>query len=942
MNWKTDELNFKITYEMNKKNVFCIVFIALLSGINIVHAQNISVKDSVKSKPEEKEIRYSGVKMEGISGKNTISGSYDTDVNERVINDTELTYSGEWEFNRLLPRHIGYFCNTRSFAKQDGATANYRFSDCEGVVWYAKPVQNGARADVYIDHRLIKEIDCSQVNPEGVLFDSGPLERGEHQLTIVAKSGAVEIDRIVSKGKIENPVRIDCGNRSFIQYTAGFRITPASLDTPFSLAVAEEEDEEWEFYCKGPSIRCFGETGPNGGIMRLYVNDIQYKDIHFYSNKKASRQLLFELKNLPSDRFNRIKGVVVSKRGKITIESFTIADPACLMVEMNRLTDEEIAKMGRHETTASDPAGWKPVAMGATPPLNGVSLGDGIFRTIFDRNIAYLKDCLHKPHWVDAKDADRIWIDILMGSNEGRMLGGMGHSLRYKDIPEFHKAIDEIIEEIDRRQYANGNGYMMPYESSNYKISTETWPYIMRDEQKNYDRAMLTKGLLAAGLAGHEKSYRILRPFYNWYNNAKEYLPLMLLGSMGIQGSIAGPMVYHSPIGKPEDIQTNMKYYDMKWWLDMLAQGLPEAAWRFTLNRPHNYLLTSICALFDIYKATGEQRYLDACLGAWKIYSEYFQTPGGGISLCEHFECKPKSYKLSNIPNSVYETCGNVFWVDLNHRLLQLWPEKDIYAAHIEQSLYNIVFAAQAENGNIRYFNQMNHSKYPSFNYNTCCEIQATSIYGMLPQYIYSRADDGVYVNLFAASEYDFSVNNQQLKITMNTTFPYAQEVSLQISASSPVNTKIRIRIPHWVAGDVEMKINGKKAGKTVPGSYVTLERTWKDGDIVTWQLPMTWKAEKYRGETRMKDATRYAFSYGPILMALKGPLMQEALQGEDEPSIRLDMTPETLIKKIQRTDKSCEFTIEGAPGYSFTPYFSLQEGSFTCFPGLNKSPDTK
>ena len=37
----------------------------------------------------------------------------------------------------------------------------------------------------------------------------------------------------------------------------------------------------------------------------------------------------------------------------------------------------------------------------------------------------------------------------------------------------------------------------------------------------------------------------------------------MLLGSMGIQGSAAGPRVQSSPAGKPEDIITNMKYYDM-------------------------------------------------------------------------------------------------------------------------------------------------------------------------------------------------------------------------------------------------------------------------------------------------------------------------------------------------------------------------------------------
>ena len=711
-----------------KKKLLYAVLALLIQGAGAAYGQN---DDTVKNGQQDKEVSYAGIKMEqvGENGRSVTSGL--TNADERIINDTELTYSGKWEFNRLLPRNGGYFCNTRSYAQQEGAAASCFLTDCEGVRWYAKPVAAGATAAVYIDGRLVKTVDCSKPAADGLLYDSGQLTKGNHTLVIVAKSGAVEIDWLLCKGKLTAPVKIDAGNRSFVQYTAGFNLVPASLERSQSLAEATLSGEEWEFYAKGSTVRCYGETGPDGGVMQLYVNDKPYKVVSCCSKVARKHRLLFTIDRLAADRFNRIKGVVVSKGKRVALEGFVTDDPTCLMVEMNRQTDEELARMSRHEKTASDPAGWKPVKFEATAPVRDVKLEDGVFKTIFDRNIQYLDDCLHKPNWVDAKDQDRIWIDILMASNEGRMLGGMGHTLRFRDVPAFNKAVEDILEQIDRRQFANGNGYLMPYQSLNYRISTDTWPGIMRDEQKNYDRAMLTKGLLAAGLGGHERAYRLVRPFYDWFNNAKEYLPLMLLGSMGIQGSVAGPMVYHSPVGKPEDIQTNMKYYDMDWWLNDLAQGLPEAAWRFTLNRPHNYLLTSVCALFDIYKATGSKRYLDAALGAWSIYSGYFQIPGGGISLCEHFECRPKSHVLTNLPNNIYETCGSVFWIDLNHRFLQLWPTRERYASEIEKSLYNVVFAAQGENGCIRYFNQVNDAKYPAMRYNTCCEIQATALYGM-------------------------------------------------------------------------------------------------------------------------------------------------------------------------------------------------------------------
>ena len=914
-----------------KKKLLYAVLALLIQGAGAAYGQN---DDTVKNGQQDKEVSYAGIKMEqvGENGRSVTSGL--TNADERIINDTELTYSGKWEFNRLLPRNGGYFCNTRSYAQQEGAAASCFLTDCEGVRWYAKPVAAGATAAVYIDGRLVKTVDCSKPAADGLLYDSGQLTKGNHTLVIVAKSGAVEIDWLLCKGKLTAPVKIDAGNRSFVQYTAGFNLVPASLERSQSLAEATLSGEEWEFYAKGSTVRCYGETGPDGGVMQLYVNDKPYKVVSCCSKVARKHRLLFTIDHLAADRFNRIKGVVVSKGKRVALEGFVTDDPTCLMVEMNRQTDEELARMSRHEKTASDPAGWKPVKFEATAPVRDVKLEDGVFKTIFDRNIQYLDDCLHKPNWVDAKDQDRIWIDILMASNEGRMLGGMGHTLRFRDVPAFNKAVEDILEQIDHRQFANGNGYL----SLNYRISTDTWPGIMRDEQKNYDRAMLTKGLLAAGLGGHERAYRLVRPFYDWFNNAKEYLPLMLLGSMGIQGSVAGPMVYHSPVGKPEDIQTNMKYYDMDWWLNDLAQGLPEAAWRFTLNRPHNYLLTSVCALFDIYKATGSKRYLDAALGAWSIYSGYFQIPGGGISLCEHFECRPKSHVLTNLPNNIYETCGSVFWIDLNHRFLQLWPTRERYASEIEKSLYNVVFAAQGENGCIRYFNQVNDAKYPAMRYNTCCEIQATALYGMLPQYVYSLATDGVFVNLFSASDINFKVKEQPVKLMMKTQFPYSDLVALNVSVEKPMTMNVRLRVPEWAKDGIVFYVNGRKVKSGMPGSYVELDRTWKNNDEITWKLPMTWRYEKYIGATRIAGATRYAFFYGPMLMALRGPMMKDVQQAPNEPSVRFNISPDAFMKRIKPTDKPCEFTIEGMPDYRFTPYFSLQGGNFTCFPGLKQA----
>ena len=478
----------------------------------MAYGHNRTAGDTVTTEQRDGKVSYAGIKMEKVGKGDLTAANRMKDADERVINDTELTYSGKWGYNRLLPRSGGYFCNTRSSTQQNGAAATCFLDNCEGIRWYAKPAA-GAKAEVYIDGKVVKTVDCAKPAADGLLFDSGPLTRGDHKFVIVAKSGAVEIDWLLCKGQPVGDVRIDVGNRSFLQYTAGFNIIPADLQHEHSVAEAKLSGEEWELCAKGGKVRCYGETGPDGGTMQLYVNDKPYRTVNCHSKVPQKHRLLFTIDRLTADKFNRIKGVIVSKGKRIAIEHFVTEDPSCLMVEMNRQTDEELAQMARHAKTASDPAGWKPVKFGAEAPVRGVKLEDGVFKTVFDRNIRYLEDCLRKPNWVDAKDQDRIWIDMLMASNEGRMLGGMGHTLRFRDVPAFGKAVEDILEQIDRRQFANGNGYLMPYQSLNYKLSTDTWPGVMRDEQKNYDRAMLTKGMLAAGLGGHERGYRLLRPF---------------------------------------------------------------------------------------------------------------------------------------------------------------------------------------------------------------------------------------------------------------------------------------------------------------------------------------------------------------------------------------------------------------------------------------------
>jgi DUF1680 family protein len=201
---------------------------------------------------------------------------------------------------------------------------------------------------------------------------------------------------------------------------------------------------------------------------------------------------------------------------------------------------------------------------------------------------------------------------------------------------------------------------------------------------------------------------------------------------------------------------------------------------------------------------------------------------------------------------------------------------------------------------------------------NTCCEGQGTRIVGSLPEYIYSVADDGIYLNLFVSSSIEW---RQALRLEMKTEFPYSPNVCLRLNAAKPVRAKIRIRTPSWAAGAMEIKVNGAHAALGTPGRYVTLDRQWSQGDTATFILPMDFQFTQYTGVDRIEGRKRYALEYGPLLMAA----LDSAAAELEAPSIHelraaLEPVPERPLHfSAART--------------MWMPYFEVEAQSFSCFP---------
>lgn len=635
---------------------------------------------------------------------------------------------------------------------------------------------------------------------------------------------------------------------------------------------------------------------------------------------------------LPKFKFDLSKLEVLSG-GKDVAEGCRVSDSfqgklgATLLTRHPRPQGECVVTDNPGNVISSDQ--WKPVLYKAQAPLGGVRLQGGVLADAMNRNAEYLlksftvdemlrefRTRAGKPNPPGIRAPHKFWEEALAGSCAGRFLMGAGNSVRWMDHAELRARMNALVDGIE--ECRQPNGYIMAYPENT----------IFTSERAAYTRAWLTHGLIDAGYAGNEKAFGLLRGYYDWFD-VNPYLPeLLRRGGQGVQGMIANARMYFTPVGKPQDLQVIQRYFQENYWLEQLAARQPEAIWRYPYDHPHNYLITSLEPYLDQYRATGRQLYLDAALGGWELYHDNWEHVGGSIAICEMDVYPPKSYLLHKHTG---ELCGSVFWIRYNQRFHLLNPDEEKYVNEIEKSIYNVGLA-DLIGTRIQYHTHLVGKKF-DHEYanvgNTCCEGQGTRLYGSLPEYIYTLAEDGVYVDLFAPSTLECKVAGEPLRLRMETAFPFQPEVKLLVTQVKPVQAKLRVRIPAWAAAKVPVHVNGSQVATGKPGTFVVLDRSWHEGDAITFTLPMDFKLSRYEGAERIKGQERYALEYGPVLLAVVGPM-------DEKQGVSLALKPGDLVKSLKpQPGHPLHFSIEGDATHEYIPYWEVAEQVFTCYPFL-------
>ena len=335
------------------------------------------------------------------------------------------------------------------------------------------------------------------------------------------------------------------------------------------------------------------------------------------------------------------------------------------------------------------------------------------------------------------------------------------------------------------------------------------------------------------------------------------------------------------------------------------------------------------------YELSGDQRFRDVASFFWDDVTETRCYATGGTSNNEGWLTGPNrlAAKLSR-GEATNECCCAYNMLKLT-RKLYTWSADPRYFDYYERVLYNHRLGTiDPRTGATQYYLGIVPGSWRTFNteYDSfwCCTGTGVEEYSKLNDSIYFHDDDGLYVNLFIPSEVHWM--EKGVRIRQETNFPEVAETTLRVSCDKPAGMSLFVRIPAWVSGAPEVKINGRPVEVSAsPASYVRIARTWVEGDRVEIGLPM-----RLHWEPMPDDRSMQALFYGPLLLAGqfgRAGLTPELTIGPMGPQIKKlpPLEPPSLAAaKLRPADRPLTFV--AGEGLTLVPFNQVADQRYTVY----------
>ena len=584
-------------------------------------------------------------------------------------------------------------------------------------------------------------------------------------------------------------------------------------------------------------------------------------------------------------------------------------------------------------------------------PLQQVRLLDGPFRDAMVRDENYLLSL----------DCDRLLYNFRVNAQlpaEARPYGGweapacelrghsVGHylsacSLMFASTGDarFKERVDKIVAGFAECQSAlatNGShaGYLSAFPES----------FIDRVENRKpvwapwYTLHKIMAGLLDANqLCGNAQALEVLTNMADWVKFRVDNLPeAKMQASLDTEfGGMNEALANLCGVTGNADYLKTAAAFNQKKIFDPLARGQDK------LNGLHaNTQIPKMIGAARQYELTGDARDADIAKFFWERVALHRSYVIGGHSDNEHFF--PTNDFAKHLSVETAETCNTYNMLKLTRHIFE-WQPDAVTMDFYERALYNDILASQdPDTGMFTYFMSLKPGHFKTYSKPDisfwCCVGTGMENHAKYGDTIYFHGDNSLFVNLFIPSE--LSWPEKKVVVRQETKFPESDTTLLNVQAQTPTQLALKIRWPAW-AEKIYVRVNGKKQKISgAPGSYVSLNREWQNGDRVEIQLPMKLHAEQLPGASNI-----VAVLYGPIVLAgnlgtngMPNPCARDQLDLAKIPDPKVPVfvgDQKTFLKQIKATGEPLVFQTKhlGQPNdVTLIPFYKANRERYSVY----------
>ncbi len=286
------------------------------------------------------------------------------------------------------------------------------------------------------------------------------------------------------------------------------------------------------------------------------------------------------------------------------------------------------------------------------------------------------------------------------------------------------------------------------------------------------------------------------------------------------------------------------------------------------MPKPRWESLHDLQAISELHYLTRDARYRQAFEHLWWSILKGDRHSTGGFSSGEQACGNPYDQRP-------IETCCTVAWIALSVDMLRL-TGCSLVADELELTTFNALVGAQSPSGRWWTYNtpmdgfrrasahDIVFQVGPGSPELNCCSVNGPRGLGMLSEWAIMTSPDGVVLNYYGPATLRAATpEGRILTLTETTDYPVEPAVRLTLGLAQPERFTLRLRIPAWSLRTT-VRVNGETLPDVRPGTYLRLERTWQDGEVV--ELAFDFSLHFWAGE---REAEGHGAIYrGPILLA--------------------------------------------------------------------------